>query len=349
MARLSRFASFCYNLTHRSRIERDLDDELHATFEMLVEEKTRAGLTAEAARRAATLDLGCIENLKDQVRDVKAGAFVDVLGQDVRYAARLLRRNPLFALTATVSLAIGIGANATIFSIANALFFRAPAGVADPDRVVDIGISGNRDQGFNPGSYPDYVDIRQRATMLDGVYATSLFGKRMGLRTADETVVPVFASSVTANFFAVLGARPSAGRLFNDSDGLMPDVTPIVLSHRFWTRHFNRDPRVVGQSLQLDGRPSIVVGIAAEGFQGTRIVAPDVWLPISTLAANASDESARLTNRGASWLTMGARLRAGASLAQAAAELDAMGRVLQREHPDDNRGKNLRVKASSRL
>src|SRR5206468_5611580 len=134
----------------------------------------------------------------------------------------------------------------------------------------------------------------------------------------------IFASSVTANFFAVLGARPSAGRLFDERDGGTPEVTPIVLSHGFWTRHSNRDPGVVGRTLQLDGRPFVVVGVAAEGFQGTRIVAADMWLPISTVAADGPDQSTRLTSRSGGWLTMGARLRPGASLAQAAAELDAI-------------------------
>ncbi|HZF72875.1 MAG TPA: ABC transporter permease, partial [Gemmatimonadaceae bacterium] len=336
------------NLTRRAAVERDLDDEVRATLAMLVDEKRRAGLSVDVAERQARIELGGVEILKEQIRDVKAGAFADVLAQDVRYATRLLRRNRLFTVTATVSLAIGIGANAAIFSIANALFFRAPAGVADPDRIVDIGISRNGNQNFNPGSYPDFVDIRQRATLLDGVYATSLFGKHMGLQTPDRTVTPIFASSVTVNFFAVLGARPSAGRLFEEGDAEASGFTPVVLSHSFWTRVFNRDPGVVGRTAQLDGRPFVVAGVAAERFQGTRIVAPDVWLPISTVLMNPT-ESGTLTDHNGSWLAMGARLRHGTSLAQAAAELDAIGRALQREHPDENRGKTLRVKASSRL
>src|SRR5436309_5702907 len=347
--RLTRLAALWRNLTGRAAVERDLDDEVRSTLAMLVDEKLRAGSSREAAKRPARLELGGVESLKDQIRDVKAGAFADVLTQDLRFAVRLLRRNRLFTLTATVSLAIGIGPNATIFSIANALFFRAPAGVTDPDRIVDIGVSRNSNQGFNPGSYPDFLDIRQHATMLDGVYAASLFGKRMGLQTTDRGLAaPIFVSSVTANFFAVLGAHSSAGRLFEESDATTPEVTPLVLSHSFWTRFFSRDRAVIGRTLQLDGRPFVVVGVAAERFQGIRIVAPDAWLPISTVSDNPN-ESATMTNRNASWLAMGARLRREASLAQAAAELDAIGRVLQREHPDENRGKNLRVKATSRL
>jgi putative ABC transport system permease protein len=343
-----RLASLWRNLTDRAGVERDLDDEVRAAYEMMVDEKMQAGLGADEARRAARIELGGIDNVKDRIRDVKAGAFVDVLLQDARYAARLLRRNPLFAVTATLSLAIGIGANATIFSVANALLFRAPIGVADPDRVVDIGISRNNSNGFNPGSYPDYLDIRQRATTLDGVYATVLFGERISLRTSGGAMTPVFASQVTANFFTVLRAQAAIGRLFDERDA-DAEMTPVVLSHRFWQRQFNLDAAVVGQTLQLDGRPFAVAGVAAEGFQGTRIVAPDVWLPIAAVAGNSPDATARLTSRAGGWLAMGARLKEGASLPQTAAELDAIGRVLQREHPEENRGKNFRVKTSSHL
>jgi len=334
---------------HRAAAERDLDDELRATFDIIVNEKTQAGLSPDEARRAARLELGSIEHLKDQIRDVKAGAFVDALVQDTRYAARLLRRNPLFALTATLSLAIGIGANATIFSVANALLFRVPTGVADPDRIVDIGVSRNDNNGFNPGSYPDYLDIRGRATTFDGVYATLLFGERRSMRTSGAMMAPVFASEVSGNFFTVLGAHPSLGRFFDESDRDVADISPVVLSHRLWEHQFKLDPAIVGQILLLDGRPFAVAGVAADGFHGTRLVAADVWVPIPNAVTGTADQVARLTNRGGGWLAMGGRLRRGVALAQAAAELDAIGRALEREHPDDNRGKTFRVHTASPL
>src|SRR5688500_13147166 len=139
MALFARVASLIRNLTRRNRIERDLDEELRATVEMLAAEKMRAGSSPEAARRAAPVELGGIEPIKEQVRDVRAGAMLDTLGQDLRYAVRLLRRYPLFALTAVLSLAVGIGANTAVFTIGNSLLRFSPAAVAEPDRVVDIG------------------------------------------------------------------------------------------------------------------------------------------------------------------------------------------------------------------
>src|SRR5689334_16075480 len=158
MAILARVASLIRNLTRRQRIERDLDEELRATAEILAAEKVGAGLTHDAARRAALAELGGVESIKEQVRDVRAGAVLDTLGQDIRYAIRLLQRYPLFALTAALSLAVGIGANTAVFTIGNSLLRFSPVAVSDPDRLVDIGRSFDGVPiGFNPGSYPDYL------------------------------------------------------------------------------------------------------------------------------------------------------------------------------------------------
>ena len=133
MTLLSRVASLWRNLTRRARVERELDDEMRAAFDLLVEEKVRAGMALPDARRAAAIELR-IESVKEQVRDARAGAFLETLLGDVRYAARLLRRNPLFTLTAALSLAIGIGATTTVFTVANGLLLRSAAGVTAPDR-----------------------------------------------------------------------------------------------------------------------------------------------------------------------------------------------------------------------
>ena len=141
MAILSRLAGLVRNLTRRARVERDLDDEVRAMVETLTAEKVRSGLAPEEARREALMEIGGVEPLKQQVRDARAGATLDSLVQDVRYAIRLLRRYPLFALTAAASLAVGIGANTAVVTIANGLLRFAPPGVHEPDRVVDIGRS----------------------------------------------------------------------------------------------------------------------------------------------------------------------------------------------------------------
>ena len=142
--------------------------------------------------------------------------------RDLQYAVRLLRCNPLFALTAAASLAIGIGATTTIFTVANGLLLRAPAGVGDPDRLADIVRSQQGHFGIVPASYPDYLEIRQRTTTLEGVYAYQLNLAPMSLGGAGNTAGAerIFATVVTSNYFTVLGTRLAIGRAFSDLNGV---------------------------------------------------------------------------------------------------------------------------------
>ena len=267
--------------------------------------------------------------------------------QDLRYAVRLLRRNPLFALTAVLSLAIGIGANTTIFTIANALLFKPPLGVADASRLVDVGRSQDG-QGFDNGSYSNYLDIRARNTVFSGIYAYRLGPEPMSLRGKDGAE-RIYGEMVSTNYFNVLGTPPHIGRLFTSDDSEQPAATPLaVLSHRFWMRRFNGDPAIVGQTLVLNGRPFMVIGVTPEGFHGTTLLTSDLWVPVNMVGELASRlPPAILTSRESAWLVMGARLKPGVTVGQAQAELANIGRALEQEFPDANRGKGLRVVASS--
>jgi len=267
--------------------------------------------------------------------------------QDLRYAVRLLRRNPLFALTAVLSLAIGIGANTTIFTIANALLFKPPLGVADAGRLVDVGRSQDG-QGFDNGSYSNYLDIRARNTVFSGIYAYRLGPEPMSLRGKDGAE-RIYGEMVSTNYFNVLGTPPHIGRLFTSDDSEQPAATPLaVLSHRFWMRRFNGDPAIVGQTLVLNGRPFMVIGVTPEGFHGTTVLTSDLWVPVNMVGELASRlPPAILTSRESAWLVMGARLKPGVTVGQAQAELANIGRALEQEFPDANRGKGLRVVASS--
>jgi len=343
MAFLPRVVSLVHNLTRRSRIERALDEELRATVEMLAAEKMRSGLGPDAARRAALVELGGIEPIKEQVRDVRSGAMLDTLAQDVRYAVRLLRRYPLFALTAVLSLAVGIGANTVVFTIGKSLLRFSPAAVTEPDRVVDIGRSlDGLPIGFNPGSYPDYVDIRQRSKTLEHVYARTLFPRHMTLAVSGSAE-KVVAEVVTTNYFATLGTRPAIGRLFNPDESDRPGGSPIiVLSHRFWTRRLNADPAIVGRVVRLNRFPMTVVGVAPQAFQGTTILAPDLWVPLGMTAT-----AEQLDARRSGWVVMGARVAAGSTMAQAAAELDVIDRALREEYPGQEAARAYRLQPAS--
>jgi predicted permease len=345
---MNRLASLWHNLTHRDRFERDLDEEMRSVFALLVDEKEQAGLHPQAARRAASLELGGVEVVKDRVRDVRAGPLVDAFLRDARYGMRILKRNPLFMLTAVLSLGSGIGATTTIFTVANGLLFRAPGGVSGPDRLVDISRTQDRRFGINPISYPNYDDIRRRATMLDGVYGYELDVKAMTMSTPSGSE-SLFGNVVTTNYFSVLGVSPVVGRLFSPDDREGLDASPIVvLSYRFWKRHFNEDPSIIGRSLELNGQSFTVVGVASHEFRGTSMLASflatDVWLPIG---ATPFTDPGFVRRDAPSTLLVAGRLKAGVSVRQAAGEVDAIGRALEREFPDENGGTQLRVSAAS--
>ena len=257
---------------------------------------------------------------------------------DVRYALRAFARSPLFAITAILSIAIGIGADTTVFSIANALLLRPLAGVTDPDRLVDISRTGRERFGVHEISFPNFLDIRQRATTLEDVYGYEAVAQPMSL-AGTGGAQRIFGHTVTTNYFSVLGVRAAAGRLFESADA----ETAVVISHSFWTRRFNRDPSVIGQTLQINSQPRMVVGVASDGFQGTSLLTTDMWIPVSLTPLPASF----LTKRELFWGLVRGRLKPGVSTAQAAAEINALGRALEQEYPAENREQGLRLAAAS--
>jgi len=344
---LARFARRLLNALRPGRSGTDdahLDREIAAHLQLLEDDYRSRGLSADEARRAARLALGGVEQTRELHRDARSFRWIEDLRRDIRHAARLLRRSPLFTLTAVVSLAIGIGATTTVFTIVSAVLFRPPAGVVEPARLVDVGRARLR-LGFGPSSYPDYLDLRQRTTMLDGVYAYSRFSQPMTIGDGgDLGAESVSGSIVSGNYFTVLGAAPAAGRLFTAADGEQPWASPVVvLSHRFWMRHFNGDPSIAGRRVTLNGHAFTIVGVAAEGFHGTGIRALDLWVPANMVAAVTSPGSTALRDRTVNWLQIGGRLKPGASLSQAAAEIEVIGFALAAEHPEENRDAGLRL------
>ena len=269
--------------------------------------------------------------------------MLDTSIQDVRFAIRLLRKSPLFALTAALSLAIGIGANATIFSVANAILLRALPGLADASELVDIGRT-RREGEFDTVSFPNYKDLRDRTTSFSGIYAHQVEPTPMSLG-GDGGAQRVYGALVTDNFFTVLGTRPHVGRVLQIGDDGAPGANAVaVLGHDLWTRRFASDAAIVGRQISINGYPFTVVGVAEPGFQGPTLLKADLWLPVSMLAQAMPDRSTSLfTSRAATWLFMGGRLKDGISLEQANAELSAVAAVLEQEHPRTNERMRFRA------
>jgi len=268
--------------------------------------------------------------------------MLQTIWQDVRYGLRLLRHSPLFTLTAVASLAIGIGANTAIFSAASGMLLRPMPGVQQAGRLVDIGRTQDG-HGFDNSSYPNFLDVRARVTTLTDVYAARLDPSPMGLGGQDGAE-RIYGTTVSANYFTVLGTTPAAGRLLvPDDDSGAPGSHPVmVISYELWQRRFGGDRNVVGQTVPLNGTPFAIVGVTPPGFQGTTVLRSDAWVPITATALATPRRGANLlTMREGVWIVMGGRLKPGVTVAQANAEVAAIGAALEREFPRENRGKGL--------
>jgi predicted permease len=325
---MRRFLRRIASLFQRSRHERELARELESHLALIEDDLEQRGVPVDEAKRIARLALGGVGQTREREHDARGFAAVDDLKRDIGYGVRLLRRSPLLALTAIASLAIGIGANAAIFTVVNGLLFRPPPGVAEPAALVDI--TRSRGQfGIEPISYPDYLAIRQRATTLEGVYAYELNLQPASLIAAPSAQSETaFADVVTANYFDVLGVTAAIGRLFGRKDD---GEHAAVLSYRAWTRRFNRDPSIVGRTVRLDGQPFTIVGVTREGFAGSTVAAPDVWIPAGA-APFTTEQQLRMAQ---GWGLVGGRLKQGISKTQAAAEIAAIGAALALDRNSD--------------
>jgi len=273
--------------------------------------------------------------------------MLDTTVQDIRYALRVLGQSPLFTITAALSLAIGIGANTTIFSVASALLLRPLPGLGNPERLVDIGrTQDGRD--FDTVSYLNYQDLRERSTTLQDIYALRVEPEPMSL-TKGASAERVYGAVVTANYFTVLRVKPAVGRLLQDSDDRSDAAhAVVVLSYDTWKRTFDGDPAIAGKAITINSRPFMVAGVAPAGFQGTTMLRAQLWVPMSSLPAAVPRMNPDIFKlREAVWLMMGARLKDGVTVQQADAEARTIGAALEKEYPEANRGKNFTVARSA--
>ena len=255
---------------------------------------------------------------------------VDMLVQDLRFALRLLARRPAFTALAVLTLGLGIGANATIFSWVEALVWRPLPGVAAGDRIVAV--HGATRTRFNLStSYPNYADFRDRLpASIEGLLCYSL--QPATLRDGGQAD-RAWGVLVSGNYFQVLGVGAAHGRTFRPEEDRTPGTHPVaVLSHRFWERRFGSDPSVVGRTFLLNEREFTVVGVAARGFQGTNVgIAVDLWIPMMMQGAIVPGD--RLNARGNGWLKVLARLAPGATVADAQAGLGAVAAQIADDYP----------------
>lgn len=311
---MRRFLERLLNLLGIRRPDGDLGREIDAHLALLQEGYEARGLPADAARRAARLAFGNVGQVKDEHRDARSFRWVEDAWQDAGHGLRLLRRSPVFTATAAMSLAVGIGGNTAIFTVANAMLFRPPSGIARPSELVVIG-TARGDGGVNPLAYDTYLELSQRATSLTDLFAQDMFPHVQGLvPPGAEHAEAVRGWYVTPNFFEALGASMFRGRGFTAGGG-----ADAVLDYDYWQRRFNGDPAIVGQIVRINGRPVTIAGVASPDFQGTGIQKCDVWLAIAPGGPPPGS------------VTAGGRVRPDASFDAAAAELRAIGQVVNRD------------------
>jgi predicted permease len=328
-------------LFHRSAAERELDAELRFHIERQAEELEQRGLSRDEALRQARLAFGGVELIKEETRDARGTMLVEQLARDLRYAARSLKREPLFSITVIAMLALGIGANTATFTVVNALLLRGLP-VRQPETLVTIGDPGAVGSNWvgspqtDVASYPLYEDLRDRNHVLSGLYASGRLQADVIVRGADGRSSAVEHPSmrlVTGNFFDVLGVAARLGRTFTPDADRLAGASPVaVVSDGYWQRRLGGDPSAIGRDLVVNGVPLTIVGVTPPGFTGDVVGgAADAWVPMAMQPAIDGHDNL-LVNREASWLQMMGRLRPGVTVARARSELGTIEADAIRAH-----------------
>ena len=313
-------------LFRQRRVEEDLDEELRAYLEASVQEKIERGMAPDEAMRAARVEIGSLQAVKDYTRDAGWETRVESCWRDLRYAGRTLGRSPAFSAVAVLTLALGIGANTAIFSAVNAVMLR-PLPVERPEDLISLATV------FPDGVEPifSYAAFRQLArdgaTVADAIAASSVRREAMSMDGPPE---PIDVKWVSGNYFTTLGVPAALGRTLLPSDERPPPGEAIaVLSDAAWTRRFGRDPSVVGRAFRLRATAFTVVGVAPRGFFGeTGGEAPDMWIPMT---AQPGAPPWIWRGHSTTWLGILARLQPGVTFARAQAAFESSYRGVRDE------------------
>lgn len=322
------------NLLRNKSVEQELDEELQSSVELLTEDKIKEGLSNYEARRQALIELGGIEQVKGRVREIRAGRLLEDLVADLRFAFRTLAKKPGVTAAIIVSLALGIAANTTVFSIANGLLWGVLP-IKDPARMVMF----SEGKSF---SYPDYLDYsEQTASVFEGgvVGHFDLVPASLGGKGEPERI---WGQAVSGNYFPVLGVNMALGRpIFPEEDRTIGRGQVVVLSHRLWQRRFGGDVGILGSDVVLNGLTYTVVGIGPAGFQGgDRGIDSDFWVPLSMvdkIIPGLTTAGGGRNDRGNNWLMLGARLKPGVSRAQAVAAVNVVKKRLDDTYHSDEK------------
>jgi macrolide transport system ATP-binding/permease protein len=316
---LSRCAAFF----GRRKQDNDLDEELRSHIGFAIEENIKRGMNEQQARTAALKEFGGVTQTKENYRQQRSLPLLEFFVEDIRYALRQLRKSPGFALTAILTLALGIGANTAIFTLVEGILLRSLP-VSDPARLYRIGDKTdccyfesfqNDDGDFDLFSYDLYEHFKQSAPEFEQLAAVEAGGDGFSVRYGSSPAQPMRSEYVSGNYFSTLGVGSYLGRPLIESDDKLGATPVVVLSYQTWRAEFAADPHLVGSTVYVQGHPFIVVGIAPPGFFGDRVVTrpPDFWMPLSTDPVMEGANSS-LVQDDEDWLYAVGRVRSGVNL-----------------------------------
>jgi predicted permease len=323
------------------------EEELEGHLQMHIEDNVRKGMSATEARRDAVMKLGGVEQTKELYHDRQTLPVLEVLMQDLRYGLRMLRKNPGFTAVAVLSLALGIGANTTIFTVVNAILLSALP-VRDLPHLVQMDtvdsktlVTQARSEKLQM-SYPNFQDYRRENQVFTDLAA---FMPTAVTWSGGAEPRQVQAQLVSATYFDVLGIRPAQGRFFMPDEDTKPNGNDVaVLSYALWANKLGSDPGIIGKPLIFDARPYTVIGIAPRGFRGTiTFFSPEqVWIPTSMKdQILGGKEKDYFNERRFLSVNVFGRLKPGLEMTAAEASLKTMATHLETEFPKDNMGRSV--------
>ncbi len=356
MKKLREWTGRIGGLFNKQQKDQELDDEIESHLQLHIEDNLQSGMTPREARRQALIRLGGVESTKEAYRDQRGLPWVETFWQDVRYGARMLRKNPRFTSVVVLTIAIAIGANTIIFSLIDAVLLKSLP-VKHPEQLVTVSVVAPSQPGpaYSSFSYPVFRQMRDRDTVFSGIFARSV--RQTSLSGSGQTE-RVQTELVSGNFYSVLGVNPHLGRLFTEADDQTPGSHPVaILSYSFWQRRFGADPGIVGKTIHLNGYPFTVIGVSEKSFYSVEVGnAPDIRIPL--MMADQLRQTPAMPifgRRDSEWLALTARLKPGISIGEAQAEIDHSFQIAREpdvrsvmgESSDNRNFRSLRIQLNS--
>jgi predicted permease len=318
-------------LFRRRQLDSEFAAEMESHLQLHIDENLRVGMTPEEARRAAILKLGGVEQTKAIVRERRGLPLLENLVQDVRYGGRVLRAFPGFTTVAILTLALGIGANAAIFSVVDAILLR-PLPYPEPNRLVRVWESAPSKGYFRNVVNPiNFLDWREHSRSFESMAAIL---DLMTNLSSNGQPVAVHGLQVSSPFFSILRIPPFLGRTFTEEDGVAGHHQVVILSYELWQRQFGANPQIIGQKLGVDAVPYVVIGVMPRGFSFPK-TRSEVWTPLP-LARTEEWEGGR-------YLTVVARLKPGVTLEQARQDMRGVAELAAEARPHFDEGWSAEV------